>query len=76
VVSPPGTPKRSYQMSTHTHDAPYIAPDRWQAANEQHEGSWWPAWEGWLASRAGPLTAPPGPVESLGDAPGTYVLQP
>jgi len=76
VVSPPGTPKRSYQVSTHRHDAPYIAPDRWQAANEQHEGSWWPAWEAWLAARAGPLTAPPGTVESLGDAPGTYVLQP
>jgi len=76
VVSPPGLHGRSYQLATHAQDAPYVAPDAWLAVNELHAGSWWPAWEGWLARRAGPLTAPPPPVASLGDAPGAYVLQP
>jgi polyhydroxyalkanoate synthase len=76
VVSPPGMQGRSYQIATHGHDAPYVAPDRWVDANPLHEGSWWPAWEGWLADRAGPLGAPPAAVRGLGDAPGLYVLQP
>jgi polyhydroxyalkanoate synthase len=75
VVSPPGLHGRSYQIATQASDAPYMAPDRWVAETELHEGSWWPAWEGWLAQRAGPLAAPPPPISSLGDAPGTYVLQ-
>ena len=75
VVSPPGTPGRSYQIAVHTHEAPYISPDAWQGINRQQDGSWWPAWEAWLARRAGPLTAPPAPVAGP-DAPGAYVLQP
>jgi polyhydroxyalkanoate synthase len=76
VVSPPGMQGRSYQLATHAHDAPYMAPDSWLAVNTLHEGSWWPAWESWLAAQAGPLAAPPLPVPGLGDAPGAYVLQP
>jgi polyhydroxyalkanoate synthase len=75
VVSPPGMHGRSFQIATQAADAPYMAPDRWVAENELHEGSWWPAWESWLAARAGALADPPPPVSSLGDAPGTYVLQ-
>jgi polyhydroxyalkanoate synthase len=76
VVSPPGTPGRTYQMSTHDHDAPYIDPDSWQSDTRIREGSWWPAWEHWLARLAGPMTAPPPPSRALRDAPGLYVLQP
>lgn len=76
VVSPPGTLARSYQVATHAHDAPYVDPDRWQADTPEHGGSWWPAWEAWLARLAGPLVAPPAPVAGRGDAPGRYVLQP
>jgi len=76
VVSPPGTPGRSYQMAAHAQDAPYVDPDRWQALNEYQDGSWWPAWESWLARRAGPMTSAPPPVLSLGAAPGSYVLAP
>jgi polyhydroxyalkanoate synthase len=75
VVSPPGMHGRSYQIATHAPDTPYVAPETWLAVNALHEGSWWPAWEGWLAQRAGPLTAPPPPVPALCDAPGIYVLQ-
>ena len=75
VVSPPGMPRRSYQVSVHPHQAPYQGPDAWQAGNPLHEGSWWPAWENWLARQAGPLTDPPAPVAGPA-APGNYVLEP
>jgi polyhydroxyalkanoate synthase len=73
VVSPPGTPGRSYQLFVHAQDAAYLGPDAWQAINRQHDGSWWPAWESWLAERAGPMVAPPAPVPGPA-APGSYVL--
>ena len=76
VVSPPGTAGRSYQMSTHEHDAPYVDPDTWQAETRVREGSWWPAWEHWLARLAGPWVAPPPQGRSVRDAPGHYVLEP
>jgi polyhydroxyalkanoate synthase len=75
VVSPPGLHGRSYQVATHAPDTPYVAPESWLAVNALHEGSWWPAWEGWLAQRAGPFADPPPPVPALCDAPGMYVLQ-
>jgi polyhydroxyalkanoate synthase len=74
VVSPPGTPNRSYQVATHACDAPYVDPDRWQAQTGSRDGSWWPAWESWLSRQAGPMAAPPPPVTGLGAAPGSYVL--
>ncbi|GAB3381394.1 PHA/PHB synthase family protein [Massilia agri] len=74
VVSPPGMPKRSYQVSLHPQDGPYQGPDAWQAAAALHEGSWWPAWEAWLARQAGALVAPPAPTAGPA-APGDYVLQ-
>nr|WP_307729954.1 alpha/beta fold hydrolase [Massilia phyllostachyos] len=75
VVSPPGVAGRSYQVALHPQDARYLAPDAWQAANALHEGSWWPAWEAWLARHAGPARAPPPPVAGAA-APGSYVLAP
>jgi polyhydroxyalkanoate synthase len=74
VVSPPGTPRRSYQVATNAHDAPFIDPDSWERKVEERAGSWWPAWEAWLADRAGPMDLPPPPVAGLAPAPGSYVL--
>ncbi|PKB20112.1 PHA/PHB synthase family protein [Janthinobacterium sp. 64] len=75
VVSPPGQPRRSYQLATHRHDAPYIDADSWQRDVPHHDGSWWPAWQAWLAERSGTQVAPPAMGPDLGDAPGNYVLQ-
>jgi polyhydroxyalkanoate synthase len=75
IVSPPGTPRRSYRLATHSHDAPYVDPDSWECAAHEHDGSWWPAWEAWLAGQAGPPVAPP-PVTEGAPAPGRYVLDP
>jgi polyhydroxyalkanoate synthase subunit PhaC len=75
VVSPPGQARRSYQLAMHAHDAPYIDADSWQRDTPRHDGSWWPAWQAWLAERSGAQVAPPAMDPDLGDAPGNYVLQ-
>jgi polyhydroxyalkanoate synthase len=76
VVSPPGAARRSYQMAHCALGAPFVDADSWQATVPHHSGSWWPAWEAWLAERSGPRGAPPPMGAALCDAPGTYVLQP
>jgi polyhydroxyalkanoate synthase subunit PhaC len=62
------------------HEA-YLDPDRWRAAAPVHKGSWWPAWQDWLARQSGAPAAPP-PLGNpkagyppLEDAPGLYVHQ-
>ncbi|AXA91557.1 alpha/beta hydrolase [Massilia sp. YMA4] len=75
VVAPPDSSNRSYQVATHRHDTAFIDAERWHACVPVEQGSWWPAWEAWLARQAGPLAAaPPLPV-GLEPAPGRYVLQ-
>jgi len=79
IVSEPGHPHRSYQVTTRPADAPYTPPDVWAAATAVQEGSWWPAWEGWLADRSGgrveppPMGAPDRGYPAVADAPGSYV---
>lgn len=51
----------------------------WMSKATHHAGSWWPAWARWITSRSGPkqpATKTPGHTRypSLGDAPGTYVI--
>lgn len=76
VVSPPGHPHRSYQCATRPRDGAYVDADSWQNEAPHHEGSWWPAWESWLAAHAGTQTKPPAMDRRQDDAPGLYVLQP
>ena len=75
VVSAPGHPNRHYQIATHRHDGPHVDANAWQATAPRHEGSWWPAWEAWLARHAGKRTKPPAMGPYQYDAPGQYVLQ-
>lgn len=76
IVSEPGHANRSFQsLSRHAHDA-HLDPDSWLHAAAHHEGSWWPAWQQWLAARSSARVDPP-PIgaegASWGDAPGSYV---
>lgn len=79
ILSEPGHEGRRYRLHTRAADGRYRDPDAWLQMAEQHEGSWWTAWQGWLASHSGPMVAPPARDASrrgypvLGDAPGTYV---
>jgi polyhydroxyalkanoate synthase len=81
IVSEPGHPRRRYRLTTRQADDKYVDPDAWQGQTRQQDGSWWPAWQAWLAERsssmdeAPPLGAPGAGYPPLGDAPGTYVLQ-
>jgi polyhydroxyalkanoate synthase len=81
VSMPSKTTKRYYRISTLKEDDRYIDADTWYQNTKPRSGSWWPAFEKWLAKRSGDLVAPPSmgcekdgylPLE---DAPGSYVLQ-
>jgi polyhydroxyalkanoate synthase len=79
VVSEPGHPRRSFQIGTRSAGERYLDPQQWRAQTPLHEGSWWPAWQHWLAQRSSARVAPPamgsrrGAYAPLADAPGTYV---
>jgi len=79
VVSEPGHPRRSFQIATRSAGERYLDPQQWRAQTPLHEGSWWPAWQHWLAQRSSARAAPPamgsrrGAYAPLADAPGTYV---
>lgn len=81
IVSEPGHRGRSYQIQTRKKDAKYINPENWQEHAQAYEGSWWPAWQNWLASLSSKKTSPPSMGNSkkdlsiLGDAPGVYVTE-
>lgn len=81
IVSEPGHPRRRYRLAHHKADEKYRDPDSWFAHTPVSEGSWWPAWQAWLAARsagrtaAPPMGAPDKGYPPLEDAPGSYVLQ-
>jgi polyhydroxyalkanoate synthase len=75
VVSPPGQPHRSYQVSRHANGDLYIDPDAWQSTVTHQDGSWWPEWEHWLAAHAGKRKKAPAIQHEICAAPGTYVMQ-
>jgi len=70
---------RSFQLTTHGADDRYMDPDTWLSTAPSQEGSWWPAWQAWLATRSGKRVAPPpmgnasAGYPELDDAPGRYV---
>jgi polyhydroxyalkanoate synthase len=81
IVSELDHPRRAYRIATRKHDDPYLDPDAWLDRVPQEPGSWWPAWQSWLAERSGPRVSQPkignpdAGYPRLGPAPGAYVLQ-
>ncbi|MBS0251739.1 MAG: polyhydroxyalkanoic acid synthase [Proteobacteria bacterium] len=81
IVSPPGTPHRSYRMATKLANDKFVDPDTWYATAPKTEGSWWTAWADWLARMSSGMVDPPSMgapekgLKPLCAAPGTYVLQ-
>ncbi len=80
IVSEPGHSRRSFQMATRKDQDKFIDPDSWAAQAPRFEGSWWPAWEGWISAHSSG-TMPPPPMGNgkvgyppISDAPGLYVL--
>ncbi len=81
IVSEPGHAHRSYQSMLRPAEGRYLDPDSYLAQAPMHEGSWWPAWQAWLAEHSGARGKPPamgtpgGAYAPVDDAPGAYVLQ-
>lgn len=82
IVNPPGHPNRHHQIATHKESETYVDPDAWQQSSVRMQGSWWPCWLDWLDRQSSEKLAPPAmgaPDKGyvpLGNAPGTYVLEP
>ncbi|MBI3229547.1 MAG: polyhydroxyalkanoic acid synthase [Burkholderiales bacterium] len=77
IVSEPGHAKRSYQMHHHHLQDASISADSWPQQMATQEGSWWPAWQQWLAARSSPQAKvkPLAAKYQLQAAPGSYVLK-
>jgi polyhydroxyalkanoate synthase len=81
IVAPPDEAGHAYRINTKVADAIYTGPDEWLKAVQPVEGSWWPEWTKWLATRSGEPSEPPrmgtNPADgqALPDAPGDYVRQ-
>jgi polyhydroxyalkanoate synthase len=80
IVSEPGKPGRHFRIAAREPRAQYRSPEEWVNMARRTEGSWWPAWQGWLAARSGAPGRAPAMgaagrgLPPLGDAPGSYVL--
>jgi len=81
IICGPVHPKRHYRIKTRRLADPHLAPEDWMEASTKHEGSWWPAWQRWLAQRSGAKVkaptagAPRKGYRVIEDAPGQYVRQ-
>jgi len=79
IVSEPGHPHRTFQMSTARAEDKYMDPETWMVRTDVQNGSWWPAWEKWLVQHSSERLAPPsmgnktGGYAPLCPAPGTYI---
>jgi polyhydroxyalkanoate synthase subunit PhaC len=75
IVSGPVNPKRRHRLLAWSNPTTSLSAEEWLAKAPLHEGSWWPAWEAWLAAHSAakqvPARVPAG--KSLGSAPGQYV---
>jgi polyhydroxyalkanoate synthase len=81
IVAGPVHPRRHYRLRTRRLADPHLAPEDWLEAAEKHDGSWWPAWQQWLADHSSGKTKPPAMgapgkgYAAIEDAPGQYVRQ-
>ena len=81
IICGPVHPKRHFRIKTRRLADPHLAPEDWMEAATKHDGSWWPAWQRWLAAHSGAKGKPPAigaprkGYRVVEDAPGQYVRQ-
>jgi poly[(R)-3-hydroxyalkanoate] polymerase subunit PhaC len=73
IVSGPEHPRRRYRLLTWTNESEISPPDDWLTTTPVHTGSWWPAWQQWLAQHSDAQQQPAREVTGVEDAPGRYV---
>jgi polyhydroxyalkanoate synthase len=80
IVSGPVHPKRRHRLLTWKNATATLSADEWLKGAPLHEGSWWPAWERWLAEHSSARqeaarvpAARAGDGAALEEAPGSYV---
>jgi len=80
IVSGPVHPRRRHRLLTWKNATTTLSADEWLKSAPLHEGSWWPAWERWLAERSSAQQeAARAPAArgsdgaALEEAPGSYV---
>ncbi len=65
-------------MRTRRQGSDYLDPEAFEQTAREYPGSWWTAWEGWLAEKSSGKVVPPkmggAAFPPIGDAPGKYVL--
>jgi polyhydroxyalkanoate synthase len=75
IINPPGGKGTYWTNKNGQSDTP----ERWRAAAQRHDGSWWTDWFAWLAAHSGEMVEPPSmgseAYPPLQDAPGSYVLE-
>lgn len=75
IINPPSKNKYGHYTNSHVSGEA----EDWMASADFNEGSWWPRWEAWLASRSGDevKARKPGTKSHpiLEKAPGTYVAR-
>ena len=77
LVNPPGNEKASF----HVLDDPPEDAEAFLAQAPKHRGTWWDDWAEWLGERSGPDRPAPDELGAdgfapVGDAPGTYAVEP
>jgi polyhydroxyalkanoate synthase len=75
LINPPGNAKSKYFLNPRNP----VSSDAWLSGAQEHAGSWWSHWTGWLAERSGERVPAPAALGSRrhppkGAAPGQYVL--
>ncbi|HLQ13197.1 MAG TPA: alpha/beta fold hydrolase [Steroidobacteraceae bacterium] len=80
IISGPVNPKRRHRVLRWQDQTTTPSPEQYLAEAEVCAGSWWPAWQQWLARHSSPDRIAPSPLGNaaagyppLSDAPGGYV---
>lgn len=75
VINPPTKQKYHYWTGPNIQTLQNL--DEWRQKTQQHQGSWWPYWAGWLKAQLPHKTTSRIPGQStraaICDAPGTYI---
>jgi poly[(R)-3-hydroxyalkanoate] polymerase subunit PhaC len=75
ILSELGHKSRHYRCGHKDEGDPHMTAPDWFDSHDPRNGSWWPHWSKWLKKRSGRMRdARPTLVNTLGAAPGRYVL--